>query len=440
VMARLRDLVVQPRVVELDQPVTVVVHLQCPAFPDPREFEVTCSGHPSGWDPEPLTPRSALGSALIFSRTFKAAFYPTGGRAYVRARIGRRPHDLVMGCSERSAPLDIVRSPKEAAQRSDALAAEPPEAKVPAFEKLRLSRSLETDLCAMDARAHPADPVKALAYADALMREGQPRKAAEELRRVLQLQPERWTIQSDLGCALLRLPDSAEAAHGYLDRALRRAEDEMSRRGPWSDDPSRCWHRFGILLCRKAAESAEGPTRDAALARACEALCRAVILRREEARKEAVRPHEDARARHRTRPAYSLLYDDYLLARCLAAAHRHPDDYLAHFGVAQALLGLAQPDLAAAPLARVRLLKPEFSELLYAEGLMAWQAGDEDRAVAALSALLKRNPRHPYANRLLADIHAHAGRMPQALAAWDAFARVYGEDCRDETPWDRQDD
>ncbi len=61
-------------------------------------------------------------------------------------------------------------------------------------------------------------------------------------------------------------------------------------------------------------------------------------------------------------------------------------------------------------------------------------------AALALSALLKRNPRHPYANRLLADIHACSGRMPQALAAWDVFVRVYGEDCRHEAPRDRRED
>jgi len=124
--------------------------------------------------------------------------------------------------------------------------------------------------------------------------------------------------------------------------------------------------------------------------------------------------------------AYPEASADFSLLNALAAANKHPDDYLAHFNQATALIDLGQWDLARDVLQKAVTLKPDFVEAKYAGAVIAAKTGRNEEAIRLLQEVLTANPRHPDANQALAKLYTEQGNMAAAAACLAAHAACYG--------------
>ena len=91
-----------------------------------------------------------------------------------------------------------------------------------------------------------------------------------------------------------------------------------------------------------------------------------------------------------------------------------------------ALLDLEQTDVGEAALQECLWLRPDFPEAKYAQALVFLQKGDRARAMSQLREVVALNPRHPYANKTLAQLCAEEGDMVGSAACLSAHAQVYG--------------
>ena len=286
--------------------------------------------------------------------------------------------------------------------------------------------------------ATKADPKSASAWADygrALMDVGRWEEAAEDLRQAIALDPQVPAVRWDLGYALLQMTGGGTEASQSFDQALADAERavEVGKGKPKTKDFF-AWHRLGILLYRKAYEQqrAGDPAAAATTKRSQEMLMEALNCARAGAQTSEgsfsymfgyTSPAVMAIAGF----AYPEATADFCLLNAVAAAGKHPDNYLAHFNQATALIDLGQWDLAGEALTKSVALKPDFVEAKYAGAIIAAKTGRSQEAIKLLQEVLAANPRHPDANQALAKLYAEQGDMAAAASCLAAHAACYGQ-------------
>jgi tetratricopeptide (TPR) repeat protein len=284
------------------------------------------------------------------------------------------------------------------------------------------------------------DPGSAKAHADygrVLLDMGRWEEAATELGLALRADPSIPALRRDLAYALLQLKGGEQRGKVDLDAAIADAEAQaemVDAKGKVTQSKDfHAWHSLGLLLYCKGCQQADASNPEAS----------ATLKRSQKAFKEALRCGRSAAqvSRGEYSPVYGYLSkavvaisgfaypeanSDFVILESLRALEEDSNDYLAHFGLATALIDLGQPDLAARSLKRVLELKPGFAEAEYVSALIALQKADYDTALTHLRAVLKVNPRHPHANLTLARIYTEKGDMASAAACLAAHARLYG--------------
>ncbi len=285
------------------------------------------------------------------------------------------------------------------------------------------------------------NPGSAQAWADcgrALLDQGQWEEGAAKLQEAARLDAANAAIRRDLTYALLHLRGAEQGIQESIDQALSSAAEQAGVGRKAKSQSFTDWHTYAMLLYRKAYQ--QYLAGDSAGASGTLGQCQGALT-------EAVsRGRAGAAAQEYTTytasGGYVLAMTDRIIAisgfaspeaSCdhqlllgLDALADNPDDYLAWYSLAAALLELKQTESGEAALQECLRLKPDFPEASYARGLLLLQQGDRAQAESQLRQVLALNPRHPYANKTLAQLYAEDGDVVASAACLAAHARVYG--------------
>ena len=270
------------------------------------------------------------------------------------------------------------------------------------------------------------------------MDQGKWEEAVTKLQAALEIDGSSSAIRRDLTYALLHLRGTEARIEDNIDKALASAGDQVGISRKKRSENSNDWHTYATLLYRKAYQEYLADDDDGAaksLEQCREALTEAVRYGRAGAdRQESTTVHYGS--------GFILATSDRVIAisgfaspeiscdnqmlMSLDALGANPDDYLAWYSLAAALLDLEQTDVGEAALQECLWLRPDFPEAKYAQALVFLQKGDRARAMSQLREAIALNPRHPYANRTLAQLCAEEGDMVGSAACLAAHAQVYG--------------
>jgi len=304
------------------------------------------------------------------------------------------------------------------------------------------ARAFHRDLRVAQAeRATSEKPRSAQAWAEygrALMDQGHWEEAVTKLQTALEIDGSSSAVRRDLTYALLHLRGTEAKIGENIDEALASAGDQVGisreKRSENADD----WHTYATLLYRKAyqqylANDDDGASRS--LEQCRQALTETVRYGRAGAdRQESTTVHygegfvlaTSDRVIAISGFASAEINCDHQMLMSLDALGANPDDYLAWYSLAAALLDLEQTDVGEAALQECLWLRPDFPEAKYAQALVLVQKGDRARAMSQLREVIALNPRHPYANKTLAQLCAEEGDMVGSAACLSAHAQVYG--------------
>jgi len=319
----------------------------------------------------------------------------------------------------------------EAQEVKDKLADWPAESTAAAAREFRHRLRL-----AASEKAVSDDPANTQAWAEwgrALVDEGRWEEAVVKLQTALEHNPDMPAVRRDLAYALLHLQGRDQTVEQQLDGAIAAAERQVGgTQGVPESKSFYDWHTLGLLRYRKAYEQhVQGdPAEARTLEASQQALIQAVKYGRAGADVEQYITFT-SEAAYSTREvkiagfAYPEAACDYLVLDSLEALGERRDDYLTWFALATALLDLQQPELAEPVLRECQRLKPDFPETQYAQAMLALQQGNRQEAVQLLQAVLAVNPRHPFANRKLAELYAEDGDIAAAAGCLAAHAAVY---------------
>ena len=293
-------------------------------------------------------------------------------------------------------------------------------------QELRLAQAEEK------LKANPTDPQALLARGRVLMDTGHWSEAIDDINRALALKPDLQAARWDLGYALLHVQGGDQQVAQNFDAALAEAEHDSQPDPKTKSKDFFVWHRLGLLLYRKASQqqAAADPQAADTLAKSRAALAEGLRLARYTKRTDSYNwfygyttPQVNATAGWE----YPEAEADFTLLAGLQAVTQRPDDYLAHFSVASALVDLGQADLAEATIRRTAELQPAFAEVRYPAARLALRKSDVVGAKQELAKLLQVNPRHPQANLDLAKLYTEDGDMPAAAACLAEYAKYYGK-------------
>ena len=304
------------------------------------------------------------------------------------------------------------------------------------------ARAFHRDLRVAQAeRATSENPRSAQAWAEygrALMDQGKWEEAVTKLQAALEIDGSSSAIRRDLTYALLHLRGTEARIEENIDKALASAGDQVGISRKKRSENSNDWHTYATLLYRKAYQEYLDDDDDGAaksLEQCREALTEAVRYGRAGAdRQESTTVHSGSGFILATSDrviaisgfASPEISCDHQMLMSLDALGANPDDYLAWYSLAAALLDLEQTDVGEAALQECLWLRPDFPEAKYAQALVFLQKGDRARAMSQLREAIALNPRHPYANRTLAQLCAEEGDMVGSAACLAAHAQVYG--------------
>ena len=278
-------------------------------------------------------------------------------------------------------------------------------------------------------RATRQSPDSAQAWADygrALIDQGQWEEAVAKLRIALEKSPNSPAVRRDLMYALTHLQQPQAAADADLEAALVAAEKQVgTAKGATPSKSFYDWHTYAMLLYRKAylQRQAGDPAAAATLKHSREMMVEAIKCGRAGA---DVQEDSDIRFVAISGFAYPEAANDFLILDSLDILADHPEDYLSWYTIATALLDMNQTEAAGAALQECLRLQPTFLEGEYAGARLARQQGDREKSKNLLRELLQRNPKHPQANRLLAQLYAEEGDIVSSAACLAAHAQYYG--------------
>jgi predicted Zn-dependent protease len=264
-------------------------------------------------------------------------------------------------------------------------------------------------------------------YGRALIDQGQWEEAVVKLQTALEKDPSSPAVRRDLQYALMHLQERPAETDADLEAALAAAEKQVGLgKGETRSKDFYDWHTYAMLLYRKAylQRQAGDPGEAATLARSREMMVEAIKCGRAGA---DVRQTSDTRSINIEGFAYPEAANDFMILDCLDILADHPEDYLARYTVATALLDMNQTEVAAEALAQCLKLRPDFLEGKYAGARLALQQGDREHCKELLGELLTANPRHPHANRMLAQLYMEEGDMVSSAACLATHAELYGE-------------
>ncbi|NLH98587.1 MAG: hypothetical protein GX446_03740 [Chthonomonadales bacterium] len=219
-----------------------------------------------------------------------------------------------------------------------------------------------------------------------------------------------------------------------LDTAVREAESAaivQDGNKMLKSKDFRTWHAYAMLLYRRATRAPDGGDRDADVRRSVEALEEAVRCGRAGAFvNEGVYAgpigYASARLVAVTGFAYPEAAWDFVLMESLRTLSAAPTDEYALMNAASALVELMEYDSAHPLLERLAVIRPDDPEIAYLRAVAAYASGDRDAAMMHVDASLRRNPRHPRARLLLAQMQADVGNIADAAAAVAAHQAIYG--------------
>ena len=263
-------------------------------------------------------------------------------------------------------------------------------------------------------------------YGRALIDQGQWEDAVVKLQTALDKNPNSPAVRRDLSYALTHLQQPQAAADADLDAALVAAEKQVgTAKGGTPSKNFYDWHTYAMLLYQKAylQRQAGDPAAAATLKRSREMMVEAIKCGRAGA---DVQEESGTRRIAISGFAYPEAANDFLILDSLDILAEHPDDYLSWYTVATALLDMNQTEVAAAALQECLKLRPMFLEGKYAGARLALQQGDRESAKTLLREVLQENPKHPQANRLLAQLYAEEGDIVSSAACLAAHAQYYG--------------
>ena len=279
-----------------------------------------------------------------------------------------------------------------------------------------------------------SEPDSAAAWADygrVLMDLGRWEEAVEKLRKAAALDPGLPSVQWDLGYAILQMTGSSSGIAETFDQALASAEQAVQvGKAKQKTKDFFAWHRLGLLLYRKACQQQSAGEAGAAdtMTRGLEALVEAIRCGHagadvSEGAYSYMTGYTSPKVVAIAGFAYPEANADFVLLNSLGAAAKEPNDYLAHFNVATALIDLGQWDLAADALSKALALKPDFLEAKYASAIVAMKGGNAGQALGLLQEVVKSNPRHDEATRALAKLYTEQGDVAAAAACLAAHEK-----------------
>lgn len=285
-------------------------------------------------------------------------------------------------------------------------------------------------------RAVHADNTNATAWAKygrELLDAGRTEEAVEKLKKAITLDPTLTSAKNDLQSAMTRLSDAASGTPQNLDADIASAEQQLGD-GKTSKDFF-AWHRYALLLFRKAWQQQQGTNQASAttLAKTRDALTEALKCGRSgkdtlsEGHNYGYFGYYGSKVVGISGFAYPEGNADFVLLQSIRVIERQPQDYLTYLDMGTALLELKQTDLAGKVIQRCLALKPECVDAKYAAAMVAVQQGENTGAMTKLRDVLKANPRHPYANLALARLYTEAGNQAAASACLAAHAKYYGK-------------
>jgi tetratricopeptide (TPR) repeat protein len=289
-------------------------------------------------------------------------------------------------------------------------------------------------------RDHKADPGSANALADygrAYLDLGRFEEAVAKLRASLDLDPAQQAVKRDMIWAALQLTE-VQTAELSLDEAVESARAELNI----GDDKQRsksffAWNKYGVLLYALSERQRKNkdPKYDETLAEAVFALREALSLGRVGAVRDSgvysyMYGYMSGSQVAISGFAYPQANASFSLLESLKRLKRDPNNSLAVFCKAAALMDLNQLALARGALEECATMRPNDPEVPFLMGLIESKSGDFDAAKTYLESCLKSNPIHPRANLVMANILADEGNVVGAAERLTSHATVYGEQRR----------
>jgi len=277
-----------------------------------------------------------------------------------------------------------------------------------------------------------ADPAKAQCWSDYgrfLLDCGRYEEALDKLNKSRELDPNVGAVQGDIQFAVSRLLGKERNPQQDLEALTQAAEARLGPKKESQDFHS--WHNYALLLLRRAysqqgAQPAAAPGFDACKS----ALVSALLCGRPS--KEAIASSSYTAMGYLGETvigiegfAYPEAYADFLILRSLRTVGTDPRSKVGHLNLAVAFVELEETDLAASAVRMCKEVGVNSVELTYVEALVAKQRGDTGSATSLLQQVVKNNPRHPRANKLLAELFAQKGEQSAAIACLAAHANHY---------------
>ena len=281
-------------------------------------------------------------------------------------------------------------------------------------------------------------PASAAAWADygrALIDQRRWEEAAVKLAKSVELDPSQPAVRSDLSYAMLHVADrTSETA--TLDEAIASAREATAIPKGKKEQKSRdffAWHTLGMLLYEKYCiqKTAGDQTAGETMTECWNTLAQGLLCSRQgkDSRSEY---HWTLGGGFSTATtgiegfAYAEADNDFSILQSLRWLAQNPDDYLAHYQLANAFYSLGRSDLAHASVDQCRQLKPDFVDGQYLAALIARAKGDTTIAKSLLDQVVKSNPRHPRANLTYSEILTEEGDAVGAAACLARYASFYG--------------
>lgn len=277
------------------------------------------------------------------------------------------------------------------------------------------------------------EPNKAQALADYgryLLDNGRYEEALDKLTQASKLDPNISALQADIQHTVSRLLGKQTDNQQDLDTLITAAEARLGQKKESRDFYS--WHNYSLLLLRKLyKENSSGINAASPQLDTCKsALISALLCGRPSEKKIAssqyiLTGYMGADIVGLEGFAYPEANTDFIILRCIRILAKYPANKLAHSNLAAAFLELDETDLAASAVQACKQLGTNCSDLAYSEALLSLKKGDKEAATAFFKQVLSSNPRHPKANKTLAELYSEKGDFSSALACLAAHNTYY---------------
>lgn len=281
---------------------------------------------------------------------------------------------------------------------------------------------------------NPGSPAALADYGRALLDLGRYEEAVAKLKQAIDLDPNQPAIKRDLAWAALQM-HGPEPKTDDLATAVAEARAGLNlEKGKQKSKDFFSWNQYAVLLFALAEQqrAAGAPEANATSDEAISAFREALTLGRVGARTNAgaynfqlgyISGSEVAISGF----AYPQANASFVLLDSLKKLRKDPNNYLALFNQASALLDLGQTTLAEQSITKLSALRPDFVEGIYLASLIQARQGDVAKAEESLQKVLTLNPLHPRANLLLAEFYAKDGDVAASAEHLASHAKHYEE-------------